>query len=264
MKNYLEIMQKILDEGEKKDDRTGTGTISCFGAQMHFNLQDGFPLLTTKKLHLKSIIYELIWFLKGETNVKFLNENNVSIWDEWADENGELGPIYGHQWRNWEGKDGKKHDQINKLIDDIKSNPNSRRLLVSSWNVSEIDKMALAPCHTFFQFYVSNGKLSCQLYQRSADFFLGVPFNIASYALLTLMVAQVTNLLPGTFVHTLGDYHLYLNHLEQAKLQLQRKPKKLPKMLLNQNIKNIFEFKYEDFTLVDYDPEPSIKADVAI
>jgi len=264
MKNYLEIMQKILDEGEKKDDRTGTGTISCFGAQMHFNLQDGFPLLTTKKLHLKSIIYELIWFLKGETNVKFLNENNVSIWDEWADENGELGPIYGHQWRNWEGKDGKKHDQITKLIDDIKSNPNSRRLLVSSWNVSEIDKMALAPCHTFFQFYVSNGKLSCQLYQRSADFFLGVPFNIASYALLTLMVAQVTNLLPGSFVHTLGDYHLYLNHLEQANLQLQRKPKKLPKMILNQNIKNIFEFKYEDFTLVDYDPEPSIKADVAI
>lgn len=264
MKNYLEIMQKILDEGEKKDDRTGTGTISCFGAQMHFNLQDGFPLLTTKKLHLKSIIYELIWFLKGETNVKFLNENNVSIWDEWADENGELGPIYGHQWRNWEGKDGEKHDQITKLIDDIKSNPNSRRLLVSSWNVSEIDKMALAPCHTFFQFYVSNGKLSCQLYQRSADFFLGVPFNIASYALLTLMVAQVTNLLPGSFVHTLGDYHLYLNHLEQAKLQLQRKPKKLPKMILNQNIKNIFEFKYEDFTLVDYDPEPSIKADVAI
>ena len=264
MKNYLEIMQKILDEGEKKDDRTGTGTLSCFGAQMHFNLQDGFPLLTTKKLHLKSIIYELIWFLKGETNVKFLNENNVSIWDEWADEKGELGPIYGHQWRNWEGKDGKKHDQIAKLIDDIKSNPNSRRLLVSSWNVSEIDKMALAPCHTFFQFYVSNGKLSCQLYQRSADFFLGVPFNIASYALLTLMIAQVTNLLPGSFVHTLGDYHLYLNHLEQAKLQIQRKPKKLPKMMLNQNIKNIFEFKYEDFTLVDYDPEPSIKADVAI
>lgn len=264
MKNYLEIMQKILDEGEKKDDRTGTGTLSCFGAQMHFNLQAGFPLLTTKKLHLKSIIYELIWFLKGETNVKFLNENNVSIWDEWADENGELGPIYGHQWRNWEGKDGKKYDQIAKLIDDIKSNPNSRRLLVSSWNVSEIDKMALAPCHTFFQFYVSNGKLSCQLYQRSADFFLGVPFNIASYALLTLMVAQVTNLLPGSFVHTLGDYHLYLNHLEQAKLQLQRKPSKLPKMILNQNIKNIFEFKYEDFTLVDYDPEPSIKADVAI
>ena len=264
MKNYLEIMQKILDEGEKKDDRTGTGTLSCFGAQMHFNLQDGFPLLTTKKLHLKSIIYELIWFLKGETNVKFLNENNVSIWDEWADEKGELGPIYGHQWRNWEGKDGKKHDQIAKLIDDIKSNPNSRRLLVSSWNVSEIDKMALAPCHTFFQFYVSNGKLSCQLYQRSADFFLGVPFNIASYALLTLMIAQVTNLLPGSFVHTLGDYHLYLNHLEQAKLQLQRKPKKLPKMMLNQNMKNIFEFKYEDFTLVDYDPEPSIKADVAI
>ena len=264
MKKYLDIMQKILDEGEKKDDRTGTGTLSCFGAQMHFNLQDGFPLLTTKKLHLKSIIYELIWFLKGETNVKFLNENNVSIWDEWADENGELGPIYGHQWRNWEGKDGKKHDQITKLIDDIKSNPNSRRLLVSSWNVSEIDKMALAPCHTFFQFYVSNGKLSCQLYQRSADFFLGVPFNIASYALLTLMIAQVTNLLPGSFVHTLGDYHLYLNHLAQAKLQLQRNPKKLPKMLLNQNIKNIFDFKYEDFTLVNYNPEPSIKADVAI
>ena len=264
MKNYLEIMQKILDEGEKKDDRTGTGTLSCFGAQMRFNLQDGFPLLTTKKLHLKSIIYELIWFLKGETNVKFLNENNVSIWDEWADENGELGPIYGHQWRNWEGKDGEKHDQITKLIDDIKSNPNSRRLLVSSWNVSEIDKMALAPCHTFFQFYVSNGKLSCQLYQRSADFFLGVPFNIASYALLTLMIAQVTNLLPGSFVHTLGDYHLYLNHLAQAKLQLQRSPKKLPKMLLNQNIKNIFDFKYEDFTLVNYNPEPSIKADVAI
>ena len=264
MKNYLEIMQKILDEGEKKDDRTGTGTLSCFGAQMHFNLQDGFPLLTTKKLHLKSIIYELIWFLKGETNVKFLNENNVSIWDEWADENGELGPIYGHQWRNWEGKDGEKHDQITKLIDDIKSNPNSRRLLVSSWNVSEIDKMALAPCHTFFQFYVSNGKLSCQLYQRSADFFLGVPFNIASYALLTLMIAQVTNLLPGSFVHTLGDYHLYLNHLAQEKLQLQINPKKLPKMILNQNIKNIFDFKYEDFTLVDYNPEPSIKADVAI
>ena len=264
MKNYLEIMQQILDEGEKKDDRTGTGTLSCFGAQMHFNLQDGFPLLTTKKLHLKSIIYELIWFLKGETNVKFLNENNVSIWDEWADENGELGPVYGHQWRNWEGKDGEKHDQITKLIDDIKSNPNSRRLLVSSWNVSEIDKMALAPCHTFFQFYVSNGKLSCQLYQRSADFFLGVPFNIASYALLTLMIAQVTNLLPGSFVHTLGDYHLYLNHLTQAKLQLQRSPRKLPKMLLNQNIKNIFDFKYEDFTLVNYNPEPSIKADVAI
>ena len=264
MKIYLELMENVLKNGTKKTDRTGVGTLSIFGAQMRFNLQEGFPLLTTKKLHLKSIIHELLWFLKGDTNIKYLKENNVRIWDEWADKDGNLGPVYGHQWRSWQGKDGVKIDQINNVINDINNNPNSRRLIVNSWNVSEIPKMALPPCHAFFQFYVANNKLSCQLYQRSADLFLGVPFNIASYSILCMMIAKICNLQPGDFVHTLGDTHLYLNHLEQAKIQLKRKPKKLPIMKINGNQKNINDFRYEDFELIDYDPESHIKAPVAI
>lgn len=264
MRQYLDLMRHILEHGARKDDRTGTGTLSVFGPQLRFDLQAGFPLLTTKKVHLKSIIHELLWFLKGETNTRYLRENGVTIWDEWADENGELGPVYGYQWRSWPAPDGRHIDQISKVVDDIKSNPNSRRLIVSAWNVADLDKMALLPCHAFFQFYVADGKLSCQLYQRSADLFLGVPFNIASYALLTLMVAQVCGLKPGEFVHALGDTHLYLNHLEQAREQLTRAPRKPPAMKLNPAIRNIFDFKYEDFTLEAYDPHPAIKAPVAV
>jgi thymidylate synthase len=258
------LMRHILEHGNRKHDRTGTGTLSVFGPQLRFDLQAGFPLLTTKKVHLKSIVHELLWFLKGETNTRYLKENGVSIWDEWADENGELGPVYGYQWRSWPAPDGRHIDQIAKVIDDIKSNPNSRRLLVSAWNVADLDKMALMPCHAFFQFYVAEGKLSCQLYQRSADLFLGVPFNIASYALLTLMMAQVCGLKPGEFVHALGDTHLYLNHLEQAREQLTRETRKLPVMKLNPAVSNIFDFKYQDFTLEAYDPHPAIKAPVAV
>lgn len=257
-------MQKILDEGSPKQDRTGTGTLSLFGAQLRFDLSEGFPLVTTKKVHLRSIIHELLWFLKGETNTRYLKENGVSIWDEWASPEGDLGPVYGAQWRSWRGSDGKTIDQIAQVIEQIKKNPDSRRLIVSAWNVAEIPKMALAPCHAFFQFYVADGKLSCQLYQRSADFFLGVPFNIASYALLTLMVAQVCDLKPGDFIHTFGDLHLYSNHLDQAKLQLSREPKPLPTMKINPRVKNIFEFRFEDFELLQYDPHPGIKAPVAI
>lgn len=264
MKQYHDLMQHVLKKGEKKEDRTGTGTVSVFGYQMRFDLSEGFPVVTTKKLHLRSIIHELLWFLKGETNIKYLKENKVSIWDEWADENGELGPVYGHQWRSWPTIDGDVVDQITQVVDQIKSNPDSRRLIVSAWNVGEIQKMALPPCHTFFQFYVADGKLSCQLYQRSADIFLGVPFNIASYALLTMMIAQVCELKPGEFVHTFGDAHLYSNHLEQAELQLSRALRPLPKMEINPDIKNIFEYKYEDFKLSEYDPHPHIKAAVAI
>lgn len=264
MKPYLDLMRKILDEGAVRGDRTGTGTYSIFGHQMRFDLQDGFPLLTTKKLHLRSIIYELLWFLKGETNIAFLRDNRVSIWDEWADENGELGPIYGHQWRSWEAGDGRTIDQISQVINEIRTNPDSRRLIVSAWNVGEIDKMALPPCHVMFQYYVNNGEISCQLYQRSADVFLGVPFNIASYALLLMMVAQVTGLKPRYFVHTLGDAHLYTNHIEQAKLQLSREPRPLPTMKLNPEVKSIFDFQYEDFTLENYDPHPHIKAEVSV
>ena len=264
MKQYLDLMQYILDNGAIKGDRTGTGTKSIFGYQMRFDLADGFPCLTTKKLHLRSIIHELLWFLKGESNIKYLKENKVSIWDEWADENGELGPVYGVQWRKWEGADGSTHDQISQLIEQIKTNPNSRRLMVSAWNVPYINKMALPPCHTMFQFYVVHGKLSCQLYQRSADVFLGVPFNIASYALLTMMIAQVCDLKPGEFVHTFGDTHLYLNHLEQAELQLSRPPKTLPTMKINPEVKDIFSFKFEDFELTGYDPHPHIKAAVSV
>jgi len=264
MKSYLSLMQKILDEGSPKQDRTGTGTLSLFGAQLRFDLSEGFPLVTTKKVHLRSIIHELLWFLKGETNTRYLKENGVSIWDEWASPEGDLGPVYGAQWRSWRGSDGKTIDQIAQVIEQIKKNPDSRRLIVSAWNVAEIPKMALAPCHAFFQFYVADGKLSCQLYQRSADFFLGVPFNIASYALLTLMVAQVCDLKPGDFIHTFGDLHLYSNHLDQAKLQLSREPKPLPTMKINPRVKNIFEFRFEDFELLQYDPHPGIKAPVAI
>lgn len=257
-------MQLVLDQGTQKHDRTGTGTVSIFGHQMRFNLQEGFPLITTKKLHLKSIIHELIWFLSGETNIKYLKDNKVKIWDEWADENGELGPVYGAQWRSWPTADGRHIDQITKVIDTLKNNPDSRRIIVSAWNVADIDQMALPPCHAFFQFYVADGKLSCQLYQRSADVFLGVPFNIASYALLTMMVAQVCNLEYGDFIHTLGDAHLYNNHIDQAKLQLSRVPKKLPLMKINQNIKNIFDFTIDDFILENYDPHPHIKGVVAV
>ncbi len=264
MRQYLDLMRHILEHGARKDDRTGTGTLSVFGPQLRFDLQAGFPLLTTKKVHLKSIIHELLWFLKGETNTRYLKENGVRIWDEWADENGELGPVYGYQWRSWPAPDGRHIDQISKVIEDIKNNPNSRRLIVSAWNVADLDKMALLPCHAFFQFYVADGKLSCQLYQRSADLFLGVPFNIASYALLTLMVAQVCGLKPGEFVHALGDTHLYSNHLEQAREQLTRTPRKPPVMKLNPAIRNIFDFKFEDFTLEAYDPHPAIKAPVAV
>lgn len=264
MQSYLDLLQHILDEGAVKTDRTGTGTISCFGSQLRFDLQKGFPLVTTKKVHLKSIIYELLWFLQGDTNIRYLKEHNVSIWDEWADEQGNLGPVYGKQWRSWEGTDGQTVDQITDLIRQIKTNPDSRRLIVSAWNVADLPKMALAPCHCLFQFYVSNGRLSCQLYQRSADVFLGVPFNIASYALLTLMIAQVCDLEPGEFVHTFGDVHLYSNHVEQAKLQLSRTPYPLPVMTLNPQVKDIFGFHFEDFTLEHYQSHPGIKAPVAV
>ena len=264
MQQYLGLLQHILDNGVQKHDRTGTGTISCFGYQMRFDLQKGFPLVTTKKVHTKSIIHELLWFLKGETNIAYLKENGVSIWNEWANENGELGPVYGKQWRSWEGKDGKVVDQVSDLIKQIKTNPDSRRLIVSAWNVTDLPEMALMPCHTIFQFYIANRKLSCQLYQRSADVFLGVPFNIASYALLTLMVAQVCDLKPGEFVHTFGDVHIYNNHFEQVKLQLSRTPFPLPAMKLNPSVKNIFDFKFEDFTLENYQCHPAIKAPVAV
>jgi len=264
MKQYHDLMHRILNEGVEKSDRTGTGTISVFGHQMRFNLQEGFPLVTTKKIHTRSVIHELLWFLKGDQNIKYLHDNKVTIWDEWADENGDLGPVYGVQWRSWPTPDGKSVDQISNVIEQIKSNPDSRRLIVSAWNVAEIPNMALPPCHAFFQFYVADGKLSCQLYQRSADVFLGVPFNIASYALLTMMVAQVCDLEPGDFVHTFGDTHLYSNHLEQTRLQLSREIRPLPIMRLNPAIKNIFDFKYEDFTLENYDPHPHIKAEVAV
>ena len=264
MKQYQELLQRILDTGVKKEDRTGTGTLSVFAHQMRFNLQDGFPLLTTKKLHTRSIIHELLWFLKGDTNTAYLHDNKVTIWDEWADENGDLGPIYGKQWRAWEAKDGRVIDQIGELIEQIKKTPDSRRLLVSAWNVGDLDKMALPPCHIIFQFYVANNRLSCQLYQRSADVFLGVPFNIASYALLTHMIAQVCGLGVGEFIHTTGDTHLYLNHIEQAKLQLTRTPYKLPTLKLNESITDINDFKYEDITIENYESHPHIKASVAV
>lgn len=264
MKQYLDLLDRVLKEGTEKGDRTGTGTISVFGHQMRFNLKDGFPCLTTKKLHLKSIIHELLWFLKGDTNIKYLQDNGVRIWNEWADENGDLGHIYGYQWRSWPDYQGGHIDQITEVINTIKNNPNSRRILVSAWNVADINNMNLPPCHILFQFYVANGKLSMQLYQRSADIFLGVPFNIASYALLLLMVAQVTGLEPGEFVHTLGDAHIYLNHLEQVKLQLPREPRPLPKMKINPDVKDIFDFKFEDFELTDYNPHPHIKGAVSV
>lgn len=264
MKQYHDLMQHILDNGTKKEDRTGTGTISVFGHQSRYDLSEGFPCLTTKKLHLRSIIVELLWFLKGDTNIKYLKDNGVSIWDEWADENGDLGPVYGHQWRSWPTQDGGTIDQISKLVEQLKKNPDSRRLIVSAWNVCDVDNMALPPCHTMFQFYVADGKLSCQLYQRSADVFLGVPFNIASYALLTMMLAQVVGLKSGDFIHTLGDAHLYSNHIEQAQLQLTRDFRPLPTMKINPDVKDIFDFKLEDFELVGYDPHPHIKAAVAV
>jgi thymidylate synthase len=264
MKQYHDLMQHVLDHGMKKEDRTGTGTLSVFGYQMRFDLSAGFPLVTTKKLHVRSIIHELLWFLKGDTNIKYLKENGVTIWDEWADENGELGPIYGYQWRSWPTPDGGSIDQISNLLRMIKQNPDSRRLIVSAWNVADLDQMALPPCHCLFQFYVADGKLSCQLYQRSADIFLGVPFNIASYALLTLMIAQVCGLQPGEFIHSFGDAHLYLNHLDQAKLQLSRECRPLPEMRINPDVKDLFEFRYEDFELVNYNPHPHIKASVAV
>jgi thymidylate synthase len=264
MKQYLGLLQKIKDEGVTKTDRTGVGTKSIFGHQMRFDLSEGFPLLTTKKLHLRSIIYELLWFLKGDTNVKYLNANGVTIWDEWASSDGDLGHIYGYQWRSWPTPDGRHIDQITQVVEQIKHNPDSRRMIVSAWNVAEIDKMALPPCHALFQFYVAGGRLSCQLYQRSADVFLGVPFNIASYALLTMMIAQVTGLEAGDFVHTTGDTHLYLNHLEQVDTQLARTPRMLPRMILNPAVTSIFDFRYEDFSLEDYDPYPSIKAPIAV
>lgn len=264
MKQYLDLLDRILTEGTRKEDRTGTGTISVFGHQMRFNLEDGFPLLTTKKLHLKSIIYELLWFLQGNTNVKYLQEHGVRIWNEWADENGELGPVYGHQWRSWPNYEGGVIDQISNVVEQIKTNPDSRRLIVSAWNVAEVDSMALPPCHTLFQFYVADGKLSLQLYQRSADTFLGVPFNIASYALLLQMMAQVTGLRPGEFVHTTGDTHVYTNHLEQVKLQLTRTPRDLPVMRINPEVKSIFDFQYEDFVLENYDPWPHIAGKVSV
>ena len=264
MTPYLDLMRHVLQHGTKKADRTGTGTLSVFGWQMRYNLADGFPLVTTKKCHLRSIIHELLWFLQGDTNIRYLKENGVSIWDEWADEQGNLGPVYGHQWRSWPARDGGTIDQISEAVKTLKTNPDSRRIIVSAWNVADLDRMALAPCHAFFQFYVADGKLSCQLYQRSADIFLGVPFNIASYALLTMMVAQVTGLKPGDFVHTLGDAHLYLNHLDQAREQLSRAPRPLPTMKINPGITDIFAFRFEDFTLEGYDPHPAIKAPVAV
>jgi len=264
MQAYLDLVRHILERGTAKSDRTGTGTLSIFGHQLRFDLGAGFPLLTTKKLHLRSIIYELLWFLRGETNVAYLHENKVTIWDEWADANGDLGPIYGHQWRSWPAPDGQHIDQITNVINDIKRNPDSRRLVVSAWNVADLPQMALSPCHALFQFYVAEGRLSCQLYQRSADVFLGVPFNIASYALLTMMVAQACDLEPGDFIHTFGDAHLYVNHLEQARLQLEREPRPLPSMTLNPEVKSIFDFKFSDFSLENYDPHPSIKAPIAV
>ncbi len=264
MQQYLDLLQHVLRHGVRKSDRTGTGTLSLFGYQMRFDLSAGFPLLTTKKVHIKSIIHELLWFLKGETNIRYLKENGVSIWDEWADANGELGPVYGSQWRSWPTADGRRIDQINQVVRQIKENPDSRRLIVSAWNVAEIERMALPPCHTLFQFYVVGGRLSCQLYQRSADVFLGVPFNIASYALLTMMIAQVTGLSPGEFIHTFGDVHVYLNHLEQVKIQIERTPRKLPAMEINPAVASIFDFRYEDFKLLNYDPYPAIKAAVAV
>ena len=264
MKQYLDLMRHVRDHGVVKEDRTGTGTRSVFGYQMRFDLAQGFPVLTTKKLHLRSIIHELLWFLQGDTNIAYLKENGVSIWDEWADENGNLGPVYGHQWRSWPDKDGGTIDQISQLVEQIRNNPDSRRLIVSAWNPADIERMALPPCHCLFQFYVAEGRLSCQLYQRSADIFLGVPFNIASYSLLTLMLAQVTDLQPGEFVHTFGDAHLYSNHLEQCDLQLAREPRSLPRMKINPEVKDIFGFRFEDFELVDYDPHPHIKAPVAV
>lgn len=264
MRPYLDLLQQVLDHGTPKSDRTGTGTVSIFGAQLRFDLAAGFPLLTTKRVHLKSIIHELLWFLRGDTNVKYLRDNGVSIWDEWARPDGDLGPVYGYQWRSWPAPDGRHIDQIAQVIDMLKKNPDSRRMIVSAWNVADLDKMALMPCHAFFQFYVANGKLSCQLYQRSADMFLGVPFNIASYALLTLMVAQVCGFKPGDFVHTFGDTHIYNNHMSQVREQLSRTPRALPVMKLNPAVKNLFDFKYEDFTLEGYDPHPLIKAPVAV
>jgi len=264
MRAYLDLLQKVLDTGTEKSDRTGTGTYSLFGHQMRFDLSEGFPLVTTKKVHVKSVVHELLWFLSGSTNISYLKENGVSIWNEWADANGELGPVYGYQWRSWPTADGRKIDQIQNLVDQIKKNPDSRRLIVSGWNVADVEKMALPPCHTLFQFYVSDGKLSCQLYQRSADIFLGVPFNIASYALLTLMMAQVCGLKPGDFIHTFGDVHLYKNHVDQARLQLTREPRPLPKLKLNPNVKSIFEFRFEDITLEEYNPEAAIRAPVAV
>lgn len=264
MKQYLDLLDHVLKNGTRKSDRTGTGTISVFGYQMRFNLNEGFPVMTTKKLHLRSIIHELLWFLKGETNIKYLNNNKVTIWNEWADENGDLGPIYGYQWRSWPTADGQHIDQISQLVNSIKTNPDSRRHLINAWNVGEINKMALPPCHILFQFYVADGRLSCQLYQRSADIFLGVPFNIASYALLTLMMAQVCGLKPGDFVHTFGDAHIYLNHIEQVNLQLSRKPFPLPKMKLNPDINDIFDFKFEDFELINYQAHPTIKGAISV
>ncbi|MFW6145361.1 MAG: thymidylate synthase [bacterium] len=264
MQQYLDLLQHVLDNGEEKGDRTGTGTISTFGYQMRFNLEDGFPLLTTKKLHLRSIIYELLWFLNGDTNIRYLNEHNVKIWDKWADENGDLGHIYGYQWRSWPNPEGGHTDQISEVIDSIQNNPDSRRHIVSAWNAGDLDNMALPPCHILFQFYVNKGKLSCQLYQRSADLFIGVPFNIASYALLTMMMAQVTGLKPAEFIHTIGDAHIYQNHIEQVKLQLSREPRKLPTMKINPRVKSIFEFSYEDFELENYNPHPHIKGKVAV
>jgi thymidylate synthase len=264
MKQYLDLLDHVLKTGTEKTDRTGTGTISVFGYQMRFNLEEGFPVLTTKKLHLKSIIHELLWFISGDTNIKYLTDNGVKIWNDWADKDGNLGPVYGHQWRSWPTADGRKIDQMTNVISSIKNSPDSRRHLVSAWNVGELDRMALPPCHIIFQFYVAGGKLSCQLYQRSADIFLGVPFNIASYALLTLMVAQVTGLKPGDFVHTLGDAHIYLNHMEQVNLQLTREPFKLPKMIINPDVKDIINFKYDDFTLTDYISHPHIKGDISV
>jgi len=264
MKQYLDLMRHVRDHGVRKEDRTGTGTLSVFGYQMRFDLAQGFPLVTTKKLHLRSIIHELLWFLRGDTNIKYLRDNKVSIWDEWADENGDLGPVYGSQWRSWPTADGRHIDQITQVLDQLRNNPDSRRIIVSAWNVGEIDKMALPPCHAFFQFYVADGKLSCQLYQRSADIFLGVPFNIASYALLTLMIAQVVGLQPGEFVHTLGDAHLYVNHLQQTDLQLSREPFALPTLRINPEVNDLFAFRFEDFDLLDYQHHPHIKAPVAV
>lgn len=264
MKTYLDLLRHVRDTGVQKSDRTGTGTVSVFGYQMRFDLAQGFPLVTTKKCHLRSIVHELLWFLKGETNIAYLKENGVSIWNEWADEQGNLGPVYGYQWRSWPAPDGRHIDQIQRVLDDLKNNPDSRRIIVSAWNVADLDKMALAPCHAFFQFYVADGKLSCQLYQRSADLFLGVPFNIASYALLTMMMAQVAGLKPGDFVHTLGDAHIYLNHFDQVNEQISREPRALPSIKINPEVRDIFAFKFEDFVLEGYDPHPAIKAPVAV